>query len=90
MWLGSKHLFTFYVKDNGWLVMKYKNKTTDESWLHVAKAGRMWSEDDTRNPHLPSGYPPLVPYKHMWGNEEVNVDVTNMEKEVCRATKNKQ
>lgn len=67
--------------------MKYKNKTTDESWLHVAKAVRMWSEDDTRNPHLPSGDPPLVLYKHMWGNEEVNVDVTNMEKEVCRATK---
>lgn len=64
-------------------MVKYKNKTTDELWLHVAKAMRMWSEDDTGNP-------PLMPYKQMWGTEEVNVDATNMKKEVCRATNNKQ
>lgn len=70
--------------------MKYKSKTTDESWLHVAKVVQMWSEDDRGNPHLPNGDPPLVPYKQMWGTEEVNLDATNMKKEVCRVTKNKQ
>lgn len=66
--------------------MKYKNKVTNDTWLHVGRIVRMWGEDEDRNPRLPSGDLLLVPYKHMWHDEEMNTDATNMEKEAFRAS----
>lgn len=66
--------------------MKYKNKATNDTWLHVGKAVRMWGEDEDGNPCLPSGDPLLVPYEHMWHEEEMNTDATNMEKEAFKAS----
>lgn len=67
-------------------MMKYKNKATNDTWLHVGKVVRMWGEVEDGNPRLPSGDPLLVPYKHMRHDEEMNKDATNMEKEVFRAS----
>lgn len=67
-------------------MMKYKNKATNDTWLHVGKVVRMWGEDEDGNSCLPSGDPLLVPYKHMCLDLEMNSDVTNMEKEVFKAS----
>lgn len=83
--LGSKHLFKFYVDDEGWPVMKYKNKATDNTWLPAGTSIRMWCDDGKGMPSLPVGDPKHVPYKFMWGEESVNANAKNHEKEVAKA-----
>ena len=88
--LGDKHLFKFYVEedgdDRGWPVMRYKTRATDSSWLPPGPAVKMWTADDQGRPRLPSGDPAPVPFKPLWGDVEVNSRKWNVEKEQARAT----
>jgi hypothetical protein len=57
--------FKFYLHENGWLMMQYKLKCTDNEWLPLENGGiKLWKEDvGTGMPLLPSRVPkPLCPF----------------------------
>ena len=41
---------------------------TDQSWLPLGPAVRMWRQRDDGTPMLPEGVPDPVPLRHLWGN----------------------
>ena len=68
--LGDMHLFKFYVDEEGWLVMRFKELAIHSHWLPRDKPGiRLWKEDADGKLMIPSGLPNPVPFRRLWGNE---------------------
>lgn len=85
--LGDIHLFKFYVDEEGWPVMRYKESAIDTHWLPRNKPPRrLWKADEDGNPKIPSGVPMPVPYKRVWGDETPSA-TGNQEKAKEKASK---
>jgi hypothetical protein len=91
--LGDKHLFKFFVDNDGVPVMTYKKSATDAHWLPRDRPPlRLWKTDSNGRPMLPRGAPKPVPFKPMWGIE-IPKTTGNLEKareKARKATENKQ
>ena len=71
--LGEMHLFTFYVGDDGWPVMRYKKSTVDVQWQPLNRPPvRLWIAKGDGSPKLPQGSPRPVLFKPMWGSKVPN------------------
>jgi hypothetical protein len=71
--LGDIHLFKFYIDEEGRLVMRYKESTTDKTWLPCNKpALHLWKADTDGKPMIPTGNPSPVPFKYLWGDDVPN------------------
>jgi hypothetical protein len=56
--LEDIHLFKFYVDEEGWPVMRYKESATDTTWLPRNKqALYLWKTDTDGKPMIPTGNP---------------------------------
>ena len=68
--LGDMHLFKFYVDEEGWPVMRFKELAIHSHWLPRDKLGiRLWKEDANGKLMIPSGLPNPVPFRRLWGDE---------------------
>ena len=66
--LGDMHLFKFYVDEEGWPVMRFKELAIHLHWLSRNKPGiHLWKEDADGKPMIPSGLPNPVPFRRLWG-----------------------
>ena len=83
--LADMHLFRFYVDDQGWPVMRYKKRSTDQSWLPPGKPVRMWRQKEDGTPLVPIKVEPdPVRFRYLWGNEKVDERKRNKAKESAR------
>ena len=82
---ANMHLFRVYVDDQGWPVMRYKKRLTDQLWLPPGKPVRMWKAKPDGSPLLPTmAMPNPMPFKNLWGNDTHNESKKNKEKEAAR------
>jgi hypothetical protein len=66
------HVFWFFVDEVGWLVMQYKVFPTNVLWsLKDGPTIRLWKEDGIRWPKLSMGVSNLIPFRRIWGNDEL-------------------
>ena len=85
--LGGMHLFKFYVDEEGWLVMRFKELAIHSHWLPRDKPGiRLWKEDADGKPMIPSRVPNPVPFRRLWG-DEVPSSIGNLDKAREKASK---
>ena len=64
------HLFKFYVDEEGWPIMQFKELAIHAHWLPRDKpAIRLWKEDVDGKPMIPCGLPNPIPFRWLWGNE---------------------
>ena len=64
------HLFKFYVDEEGWPVMQFKELVVHAHWLPRDKlAIRFWKEDVDGKPMIPCGLPNPVPFRRLWSDE---------------------
>jgi hypothetical protein len=85
--LRDIHLFKFYVDEEGWPVIRYKESATDTTWLpHNKPALCLWKVDTDGKLMIPTGNPNPVPFKRLWG-DEVPSAIGNQEKAKAKASK---
>ena len=62
--LGEMHPFKFYVDEEGWPVMRFKELAVHAHWLPKDKlAIRLWKEDADGKPIIPCGLPNPIPFR---------------------------
>ena len=68
--LGEMHLFKFYIDEEWWPVMRFKELEVHAHWLPRDKPTiRLWKEDADGKPMIPCGLPNPVPFRQLWGDE---------------------
>ena len=68
--LRDMHHLKFYVDDEGWPVMRYKESTVGPHWLPCNKPHVcLWKADSNNRPRIPRGIPNLVPFRRVWRDE---------------------
>ena len=69
---------------NSYFSLLVQKCATDQSWLPLGPAVRMWRQNDDGTPMLPDGVPAPVPLRPLWGNVVVDSTKKNQEKELVR------
>lgn len=85
--LGSKHLFQVLCRWQRMANHEVQEQATNDTWLPTWTSIRMWCENGEGLPSLPIRDPFPVPYKSLWGNESINANTKNHEKEATRVSK---
>jgi hypothetical protein len=68
------HLFQFFIDEVRWLVMQYKVSFNDALWNPKdGMAIWLWKEDGNGWPKLLVGVSNPIPFRPIWGNDELKV-----------------